>query len=28
VSNELVAPTARISVGSGTLLAVQPGPMT
>lgn len=28
VSNELVAPTARISVGSGTLLAVQPGPTT
>ncbi len=28
VSNELVAPTARISVGSGTLLAVQPGPPT
>jgi thiamine pyrophosphokinase len=28
VSNELVAPTARISVGSGTLLAVQPGPST
>lgn len=25
VSNELVAPTARITVGSGTLLAVQPG---
>ena len=26
VSNELVAPTARVTVGAGTLLAVQPGP--
>lgn len=25
VSNELVAPNARVSIGSGTLLAVQPG---
>lgn len=28
VSNELVAPTAHITVGSGTLLAVQPGSPT